>query len=203
MGASYATSGLGDMALYEGRLADAARIFEHGAAEDLKAKEADRAANKLVALAHSQVLRNARGSHRAAERALTHSQSVKIRFLAARVFVEAGAFIRLRRSRQRWPPTFRRSRATQDARRARRDEERQRAGGNHADERGQCEVGYLDWPLRARAGLPERGAFTQADSEFNRCLKRRGEALALFSTRSPPTACSHRSTTIRARRAKV
>ena len=31
----------------------------------------------------------------------------------------------------------------------------------------------------------EAGAFTQADSEFDRCLKRRGEALALFMDEEP------------------
>ena len=51
LGKSYPSSGLGDLAMYEGRFADAARIFEEGAAADLKANDADRAANKLVALA--------------------------------------------------------------------------------------------------------------------------------------------------------
>ena len=43
LGPSYTASGLGDLALYEGRFADAARIFTEGAAADMAAKEADRA----------------------------------------------------------------------------------------------------------------------------------------------------------------
>jgi hypothetical protein len=38
------------------------------------------------------------------------------------------------------------------------------------------------WPLRRDLG---RFFFTQADSEFDRCIKRRGEALALFLDEEP------------------
>ena len=43
----------------------------------------------------------------------------------------------------------------------------------------------MDRPLRSRPGYLEAGAFTQADSEFDRCIKRRGEALALFLDEEP------------------
>ena len=188
MGASYATSGLGDMALYEGRLADAARIFEHGAAEDLKAKEADRAANKLVALAYSQVLRNAAGAAIvSAERALTHSQSVKIRFLAARVFVEAGAFDKaqalstaLASELQAEPQAYARMLDGLAAMK------KGNARGaitlmSEANAKLDTWIGHFEL---GRAYL-NAGAFTQADSEFDRCLKRRGEALALFLDEEP------------------
>src|SRR5690606_24572173 len=56
VGASYAASGLGDLAMYEGRLADAAGIFEAGASADLAAKDTERAASKLNALAGVQAL---------------------------------------------------------------------------------------------------------------------------------------------------
>jgi tetratricopeptide (TPR) repeat protein len=42
-------------------------------------------------------------------------------------------------------------------------------------------IGHFDL---GRAYL-DAGAFTQADSEFDRCLKRRGEALALFLDEEP------------------
>ena len=46
-GASFAASGLGDLAVHEGRFSEAVRIFEQGASADLAAKNADRAAVKL------------------------------------------------------------------------------------------------------------------------------------------------------------
>ena len=42
-------------------------------------------------------------------------------------------------------------------------------------------IGHFDL---GRAYL-EAGAFTQADSEFDRCIRRRGEALALFLDEEP------------------
>ena len=58
LGASFAASGLGDLALYESRLSDAVRLFEEGAAADVSALNSpDRAARKLISLAHVQFLR--------------------------------------------------------------------------------------------------------------------------------------------------
>ena len=67
------------------------RILEQGAAADLAAKNPDRAAAKFAALAYAQLLRGQTGPAIAAGgTALQHSKAVKIRFLAARMFVEAG-----------------------------------------------------------------------------------------------------------------
>ena len=55
-GASWAASGLADLALFEGRFSEAARFFEQGAAADLAAKCADRAARKLTSLAYAQLM---------------------------------------------------------------------------------------------------------------------------------------------------
>ena len=77
VGPSYAASGLGDLATYQGRFADAVRILEQGAADDLKDGNGDRAANKFAALAFAQLLRQQRGpAAEAAEQALAHSQAV-------------------------------------------------------------------------------------------------------------------------------
>ena len=44
----------------------------------------------------------------------------------------------------------------------------------------------MDRPLRSRdAPIWRPEAFTQADSEFDRCIKRRGEALSLFLDEEP------------------
>ena len=90
-GASLAASGLGDLAIYEGRLAEAVLLLQQGIASDLQSKHTERAAAKLVSLAYAHLQQGQRNSAiAAARRALTHSQSVKIRFIAARIFIEAG-----------------------------------------------------------------------------------------------------------------
>ena len=63
------------------------RILE-GAAADLASKNSDRAASKFALLAYVQLFRGQRESaFAAAERALASSQTVRIRFLTARVFL--------------------------------------------------------------------------------------------------------------------
>ena len=90
-GASLAASGLADVALYEGRFADAVRILEHGATADLAAKDSDDAAEKFAALAHIQLLRGQKGPAVAsATKASDMSQGIRVRVLAAQTFVEAG-----------------------------------------------------------------------------------------------------------------
>lgn len=56
LGASFAASGLGDLATYEGRFSDAVRILEQGAAAEEASGDPDRAAAKFAALAHTRFL---------------------------------------------------------------------------------------------------------------------------------------------------
>src|SRR6185436_14056861 len=91
LGASYAASGLRDLALYQGRFSEASQIFARGASTDLAGKDPDRAANKFAALAATELLRRqSAAAVSAADQALAASHAVKIRFLAGRVFAEAG-----------------------------------------------------------------------------------------------------------------
>ena len=97
LGASYRASGLADVATYEGRFADAARILREGATADVADDELDRAGRKLAELAQTHVLRGESGpAIAAADEALATSEAVKTRFLAARTFVEAGEVARAR-----------------------------------------------------------------------------------------------------------
>jgi tetratricopeptide (TPR) repeat protein len=188
LGASYRSSGLGDLALYQGRLSDAARIFAEGAAADLASKDADRAANKFAALAHIQVLRQQkREAIAAAEKALANSNAVKIRFLAARVFLDAGAVARSRAvsatlasELQAEPQAYAR---IIDGDAALKDGDSRLAIKTLTEANTLLDTWIGHFEL-GRAYL-EAGAFTQADSEFDRCLKRRGEALALFLDEEP------------------
>ena len=188
VGPSYSASGLGDLATYQGRFADAVRILGQGAADDLKAGNADRAANKFAALAFAHLLQQQHGpAAEAAEQALVHSQAVKIRFLAARIFAEAGATARARAlgtglaaELQAEPQAYAKivdgviAMKNRDARQAIKTLTEANALMN-------TWIGHFDL---GRAYL-DAGAFTQADSEFDRCLKRRGEALALFLDEEP------------------
>ena len=187
-GASYTASSLGNLALYEGRFSEASRIFTEGAATDLSSKDTDRAANKFAALAYTQLLRQRKDAAiAAAEEALANSQAVKIRFLAARVFIEAGAIARARSLAAGLGSEFQ---AEPQAYAKIVDGEAALKSGDarqaikvltEANALLDTWMGHFDL---GRAYL-EAGAFTQADSEFDRCIKRRGETLALFLDEEP------------------
>ena len=164
--------------MYEGRFSDAVRILEQGAAADLASKNPDSAAPKLVSLAYVQILRGRKGpAVVAAEKALLHSNAVKIRFLAARSFVEAGEIARARpliaglaSELQAEPQVY--AKIVEGGAFLKNGDPIQAikalTEGN----------GLLDtWIGRFDLGRAylEAGAFLQADSEFDRCIKRRGE----------------------------
>lgn len=187
--ASEASSGLGDVALYEGRFSDAARIFEKAAAADLEAGNAEGAAEKYAALAYTELARGHKGpAVRAAERALlNHRKAVKIQFLAARIFALSGETKKsqalatdLLTLPQLEPQTYAKI-----------------IDGDIALEAGNTGKAIKDlgdanrlldtWIGRFDLGRAYLKAdlLLEADSEFDRCIKRRGEALALFLDEAP------------------
>ena len=90
-GASIAASGLADIAVYEGRFAEAARLYEAGAKTDLERKNPDRAAAKLAGLAYAEQQRGRTVAARAAATAaIKTSQAIRSRLHAARVLVDIG-----------------------------------------------------------------------------------------------------------------
>ena len=188
LGPSYTASGLGDLALYQGRFSDAVKIFQEGATADLKSKEPDRAAAKFAALAYARLSRGEKApAIAAADNALKHSQTVKIRFLAARVFVEAGETARAQKLAaalgsefQAEPQAY--GKIIEGGAALKNDNPRQ------AIKTLTEANGLLDtWIGRFDLGRAyvEAGAFAQADSEFDRCMKRRGEVLSLFLDEEP------------------
>lgn len=190
-GASYTASGLGDLAMYEGRYTDAVQILTGGATADLKAEDLDRAAMKFAALGQAQLLRGQNAAAMiAADRALSTSTSVKTRFLAGRIFAEAGAAAKARAiaadlssSLQGEPQAYGKiidgmlALKAQDARRA-------VQFLTEANALLDTWIGHFEL---GRAYLMA-GAFPQADSEFERCIKRKGEALSLFLDEEPTAA---------------
>jgi serine/threonine protein kinase/tetratricopeptide (TPR) repeat protein len=182
-GASFAPAGLADVALYEGRFSDAARILEEGATADLQRKNGDNAAMKYAALSYVHLVwRHNAQAIAAADRALEHSKAVAIRFLTARVYVEAGAAAKAAES----------ARGLSAELAAEPQADGKIIEGEIALKQGDARqaikvlsdatqvldtwLGHFDLG-RAYLAL---NAFPQADSEFDRCIKRRGEALSLL-----------------------
>jgi tetratricopeptide (TPR) repeat protein len=187
-GASLAASGLADLALYEGRFADAARILEHSATADLDAKDSDDAAEKFAALAHIQLLRGQKGPAVAsATKASDMSQGIRVRVLAAQTFVEAGEIAKAQKlasglaSELQSEPQAYAKIIEGDLLLARGDVPNAVKTLTDANNLLDTWIGRFEL---GRAYL-EAGAFVDADAELERCIKRRGEALELFMDNVP------------------
>jgi tetratricopeptide (TPR) repeat protein len=188
LGASMSTAGLADLDLYAGRFTEAVRLLEKGAGTDLATKASDSAADKYAALAYTQTMRgDKKQAVAAAEKALATSPSVKIRFLAARTFVEAGELAKAQKLADGLSSDIRpepqaygkiivglialnnkdRAKAIKDL--------------NDANKLLDTWIGHFDL---GRAYI-EAEAFTEATSELDRCIARRGESLALFLDEAP------------------
>ena len=182
-GASTGAAGLGDLAVYEGRFSDAVRIFDQAAAADLKTKNTDSAANKFVSLGFVQLAGGQKAAAAAAARkALENSQAMPFRFLAARILIEAGGMA----TAKAVAAEFASERGAEpqaygkiiEGEIALKNGETGQAVKILSDANNLVDtwLGHFDL---GRAYLAT-GAFAQADSEFDRCITRRGEALSLF-----------------------
>ena len=190
-GASLAASGLGDLAIYQGRFSDAVLLLQEGIDKDLQSGHTERAAAKLVSLAYAHLQEGRRHSAiAAARRALAQSQAVKIRFVAARIFIEAGDVARalplaesLAAERHDEPRAYAKILAAGVA--LKQGDVRQAIELlTQANGILDTWIGHFDL---GRAHLEDRD-FVSADSEFERCVKRRGEALSLFLDQEPTYA---------------
>jgi tetratricopeptide (TPR) repeat protein len=118
---------------------------------------------------------------------LANSQSAKIRFLAAHAFVEAGEAAKsqklaasLHSELQAEPQAF--AKIIQGESALKQGDSRQAiAAFTEANNMLDTWIGHFQL---GRAYL-EAGAFAEADSEFDRCIRRRGETLALFLDEVP------------------
>jgi eukaryotic-like serine/threonine-protein kinase len=183
-GASSAAQGLGDLAVYEGRFSDAVRILEAGAAADVAAKNGLKAAIKFTTVGYAHLLHGRKAAAiAAADKSLqNNSSSMAVRFLAARIFAEAGAVDKAKMLADQ---------LTSDL-----SAEPQAHGKiiegliamNTGKPRDAIKIlseanGILDtWFGHFDLGRAylAAGAFPQADAEFDRSLVRRGEALSLM-----------------------
>src|SRR6266702_2306319 len=183
LGQSVAAPGLADIALYEGRLGDAAQLLQHGAAVALQAGRRDSAAADFALLGHTQLLRKQKAAALAAlEKALANSKSVSARFLAARVYVAAGETSEARKlavglasESQLDPQVYAKlieGEALLQEGAARQAIQLFTQANNQLD----TWIGHFDL---GRAYL-KVDSFVEGDSEFDRCITRGGETLDLF-----------------------
>ena len=182
---SLGATALADLAAYEGRYQEAAGILEKGAGDDLSNRlpAKDNAADKLSALAYVQFLRAQKGpALDAAKRALELNHAVRTRFVTARVYAAFGESAKahdlassLSGEEQLEPQAYGRLIEGEIA--------LKNGDGKSAAKLFTEGNALLDtWIGRfdlGRAYLAS-GDFTQADSEFDLCLRRKGEALSLF-----------------------
>jgi tetratricopeptide (TPR) repeat protein len=187
-GASAAAAGLADLALYQGRIGDARTILEGPIETDLAAKNPDEAARKLATLAEAQLeAGQPPKAIAAAERALSLSQDMAVSVSAARILIEAGeesrALAVAAKLEERLEPDpqmyalLLRGEAELKKRNFRDAIARLKEARKQAD----------SWLVRydlARAYV-EAGSFTEADTELDACIKRRGEAAAVYLDEVP------------------
>jgi eukaryotic-like serine/threonine-protein kinase len=202
-GASLAASGLGDLANIEGRFSDAARVLEQGAAQDLMYKRPDWAAAKFAALARTELWRGRpRAAIAAGEKARTNAgDSLSIQFMVARAFVEAGEIDRARplvaamasdvlAEPRAYAKIVEGEIALKSGNPRQAIEVLTEANTLLDTWLGHFALGRAYFETAQALGDSPRAVaqFTQADSEFDRCLKRRGEALQLILGDEPTYA---------------
>ena len=187
-GVSAAAAGLADVALYEGRVQDASKILEQGARDDLANKNPDGAANKLAILAQAQSLSgNITTAVHAAEQALEQSKETGIVFWAARAYLGAKkqqkALALSQELATRLEPDPQAYAKLIEAESAMTSGKTREALQLITDSRKSADtwMGHYD----AALAYLDVGKYSEAYSELETCLKRRGEATALFLDESP------------------
>ena len=182
-GASLSSAGLADLALFEGRLEDAVVILERGIRGDRAVGNDGEAARKLTVLAQTLVLLGEdTEALAAADEAAASSRRESVRVPAASVYLDLG-----REEKALEVAEGLGSRLGPDpqvyamliAAQAELDSGRPQKAVVVVDEAQKLLDTWLGRFLLGRAYL-EAGAYTEAHSEFERCLERRGEAVALF-----------------------
>ncbi|MGD8536387.1 MAG: protein kinase [Candidatus Aminicenantes bacterium] len=182
-GASLASAGYADLAVYEGRLNEAVKILEAGIDFDLKNGENYNATDKYIMLAQIYLIQGKNDlAEEAAERAVETNNQDEMLFSAALIYSEVSQDMKARvlsgeLSKKTQPEPLAYAKLI---------------GGELSRKRGELgnavnlfhEANSLldTWIGHFFLGQAYLQAedFTQANSEFEMCLKRRGEAVSIF-----------------------
>jgi eukaryotic-like serine/threonine-protein kinase len=182
-GASIASLGRADLALYQGNATDAIPQLEKGIEADIAAKNSTGAGLKLVALASAQLMTGQTSQAIAtANKAAALDKDLGVQVTAGRVLVEAGQLPRALAIAAELSASIEPERQIHG--KLLRGEAKLKSGEiqqaialfEAAQAISDTWLGRLDL---GRAYL-ERGSFPEAYSEFEICIKRRGETGALF-----------------------
>jgi len=188
VGASFAAAGLADIALFQGRLGDAVGFLENGISSDLNNKFSESARLKLAILGQAQWLAGRTPQAlAAADRALKTSSDDGVKYLSAHVYLEAGrpqqalALAKeLKASLETDSQAY--AKLIEGERELARNQARSALQFfEDAKKLADTWMGHFDL---ARAYI-ELNHFAEAQVELEACLKRRGEATALFLDESP------------------
>ncbi len=187
-GTSAAMVGLADLAMYQGQYSEAASILEKGAQADEANKNPEAAAIKWADLAQANVQMVRLGPAKAAiEKAVAESKDTGVMFWAARTYEEmnqdAKALDIARQLSSRLEPDPQAyAKVIQGELELRHGRAREAVAlFTDAQKLADTWLGRFDL---GRAYI-ELGAFPQADSALEICLKRRGEATAVFLDENP------------------
>ncbi|HXB67403.1 MAG TPA: protein kinase [Candidatus Acidoferrales bacterium] len=187
-GASASAVALADMALYQGRPDEALSILEKGVSADLAAKDPSRVAAKRAMEAQVWLMKGQDAKAiAAAELASNGTTDESLLYPAAMVYIEAGksdkALELSRTLNQRLEPD-----AGAYAKLIEAEAQMKRKDYRDAVRTFQDAQKIADTWL-GRFGLGRAylaaGAYTEADSEFDACMKRKGEATAVFLDDEP------------------
>ncbi|MFZ0319277.1 MAG: protein kinase [Candidatus Sulfotelmatobacter sp.] len=187
-GASAAAVGLADMALYQGRPDDALAILEPALKADLAAKDASRAAAKYVMQAEAWLMKGQNSKAiAAAERAVSGSTDESLLYPAAMVFLETGQIDKAmelsQKLSQRLEPDPGAYSKLIEAEVQMKKKDYRSAVRTFQDAQKIADT-WLGRLGLGRAYL-EAGAFPDADTELDACVKRRGEASSVFLDDEP------------------
>ena len=185
---SMAAMGLGDLALYQGRFSDAIRILPPAIAADLDAKNPSEAALKQVALAQAYQAQGAKSKAlMTVAAALTERSDDMVAFPAAEIYLDSGETAQAQalasKLRTSFDPEPRAYAAILEALIQDRQKSSQAAVSTLQDAQKLSDT-WLGRLELGRAYL-QAGAFPEAESEFDNCIKRRGETSAVFLDDEP------------------
>jgi eukaryotic-like serine/threonine-protein kinase len=187
-GSSMAADGLADLSLYEGRNADAVKILDSAIGADVKNKDSDAAAIKMVLLAQAHLAAgHSPAARAAADKAATGSQDISVVFGASRIFIALGEESKALSLAKQLASQFQADPQAY-AKLIEGEALLKRGKAREAMDAFQQAQKMADtWLGRFDSGLAylEAGAFAEADSEFELCLKRRGEAASAFLDEEP------------------
>jgi eukaryotic-like serine/threonine-protein kinase len=181
-GASMAATGLADLALYEGRLADTVAILHKGIIENLADKDRDSAAYNQTTLALTLAALNKTGEALAAAASAATSRDEGVLYRIAQVYQAAGqepralAIAGLLGQRLETEPQIYAKLILGEAQLKKGNAREAVNIFEEAQKLGDTWLGHFDL---GRAYL-DTGAFTEASSEFDVCLNRRGEITSVF-----------------------